>query len=213
MRLLHTILLSLIATAAMAAPPKLDERPAADQEWGYRPASGSVSEVTPPNFSWRPQKGVVRWEMQCAPSRSFKSVAYRGEGIAMNVHTPAVTLPSGDYVWRYRGFDEKGVATKWSQVRSFEIANSATEMPMPPRKELLARIPNAHPRLFMRPEDMPRLKNLAQGRMKEQFEALVAKCERLLKNPPPTAEPPKYGPMVVRNSDEWRKIWWGNRTY
>ena len=61
MRTLQVVLLSLFTTASLAAPPKLDERPAADQEWGYRPGQGAVLSVTPPNFSWRPQKGAVRW--------------------------------------------------------------------------------------------------------------------------------------------------------
>ncbi|MDT8303652.1 MAG: DUF4962 domain-containing protein, partial [Sedimentisphaerales bacterium] len=31
--------------------------------------------------------------------------------------------------------------------------------------------------------------------------------------PPATNEPPKYPKGTVRNSDAWREIWWGNRTY
>ena len=64
----------------------------------------------------------------------------------------------------------------------------------------------------IRPEDLARLRGLAKGSMNEQFKRLVAHCDQLLAKPPSTAEPPKYGPKVVRNSDEWRKIWWGNRT-
>ena len=35
----------------------------------------------------------------------------------------------------------------------------------------------------------------------------------MLAKPPPTEEPPKYPQGMVRNSDEWRKVWWGNRVY
>ncbi len=41
----------------------------------------------------------------------------------------------------------------------------------------------------------------------------MKQCEGLLKAPPPTAEPPKYPADIVRGSDPWREIWWGNRTY
>ena len=34
-----------------------------------------------------------------------------------------------------------------------------------------------------------------------------------MKNPPPSSEPPLYPEGTVRGSDEWRAIWWGNRTY
>ena len=49
--------------------------------------------------------------------------------------------------------------------------------------------------------------------MRPQYDELVRQCDRWLKSPPPTAEPPKYPEDVVRGSEEWRKIWWGNRTY
>ena len=84
---------------------------------------------------------------------------------------------------------------------------------MPPREDLLARIPRQHPRLFVRPEDLPRLRQLAAGPMQAQYQELVKQCERLLKDPPPTEEPPMYPPGTVTNSDAWREIWWGNRTY
>jgi hypothetical protein len=84
---------------------------------------------------------------------------------------------------------------------------------MPPREELLTRIPRAHPRLFIRPEDLPRLQKLAQGSMRDRFTALVSRCEKLLADPPPTEEPKKYPPDMVRGSQEWKKLWWGNRTY
>jgi len=103
--------------------------------------------------------------------------------------------------------------TNWSASRTFEISEDAAQMPMPPREELLARIPKSHPRLFIRPEDLPRLQKLAAGDMNDRFEALMARCERLLKNPPPTAEPPTYPADVDRKSEAWRKMWWGNRTY
>ena len=40
-------------------------------------------------------------------------------------------------------------------------------------------------------EQLDRLRALAKGELKPQFERLVASCEKLLKSPPPTAEPPK----------------------
>jgi len=86
-------------------------------------------------------------------------------------------------------------------------------MPLPARAELLARIPTTHPRLFLRPENLPKLRALAQGEMKTQYEALVRQCEQILADPPPTAEPPTYPPDMERKSEEWRVMWWGNRTY
>ncbi|MFH1920063.1 MAG: DUF4962 domain-containing protein [Planctomycetota bacterium] len=206
------VVLPLVLSIATAAP-KLDETPAGDEEWGYRPAAGAVSEASPPGFSWRPQEGIVSWELECGQGEGFEKIAYRVGGVTMNVHCPPESLPPGKYTWRYRGVDREGEKTNWSQSRAFTIAEGAVSMPMPPRDELLARIPRSHPRLFVRPEDLPRMRELAKGPMGDRLQALVARCEKLLADPPPTSEPKKYPDDMVRGSQEWKKLWWGNRTY
>ncbi|MEE8451043.1 MAG: DUF4962 domain-containing protein [Thermoguttaceae bacterium] len=213
MRMIPAVFLLFVPVVALAADLKLDETPAADSEWGYRPAPNTVCEVTPPSFSWRPQRSIVSWQIECRRDGDAGPMAYNAEGIGSSVHCPPKTFAPGRYAWRYRGVDADRRRTNWSESRTFVISEDAARMPMPPREELLARIPKTHPRLFIRPEDLPRLRKLAAGRMNDQFAALTARCERLLKDPPPTAEPPKYPADVARLSEEWRKIWWGNRTY
>ncbi len=190
--LLFVVFLSCaIVPVAAAATLKLDESPANDEQWGYRPAEANVSETTPPSFSWRPQKDIVSWEIECR-SRGGEPFTYAAESIEFNVHCPDRIFPSGSYTWRYRGVDKNRVATNWSQERSFTIADSAVHLPLPRRAELVSRIPGSHPRLFVRPEEMPRLRELAKGPMQDRFADLVARWEKLLANPPPTAEPQKY---------------------
>ena len=86
-------------------------------------------------------------------------------------------------------------------------------MPLPKREDLLGRLPKAHPRLFVRPEQIPELRRRTAGDLKENFESLVTASERILKDPPSTAEPPLYPEDTERLSEDWRQIWWGNRTY
>lgn len=196
-----------------AAAVPLDESPARPGEWGYRPADGTVSAVDPPAFSWRPQSNVASWELEVASDDEFTVVVYHADDITWNVHTPPQTLDAGRYCWRYRGRTADGEATQWSRSRSFEVPESAAEMPMPPREELLARIPQAHPRLFLRPEDLPELREAAEGPLSEIWQRIEARCQAALDDPPPTEEPPKYPPDVERKSERWREIWWGNRVY
>jgi len=212
-RIIAAVLFSSAPSVSPAAPLALDERPAGDGEWGYRPAPGAVSATTPPGFSWRPQKAVVAWELECGRGADFKAIEYRVDKVPFNVHCPLKTFAPGDYTWRYRGVDRQGNKTDWSQARTFTIPAGAVSMPMPPRKELLARIPRSHPRMFIRPEDLPRLRELAKGPLKGQFDRLVADCEEMLASPPPTAEPEKYPPGIAVGGEPWRKIWWGNRVY
>jgi hypothetical protein len=205
----------LLLTAQAAAPIPLDQSPASPSQWGYRPDDRSRSQVNPPNFSWRPQSAVVRWQLQWGPRGTSPDDPACGgaDDIGFNVYTPPQTLDPGTYWWRYRGFDERGRATTWSRSREFHLDRDATAMPMPPRQELLSRIPTSHPRLFLRPEDVPQFRELAAGPMQDEFRRLVAQCERLMENPPPTDEPPKYPDGMERGSDPWRTIWWGNREY
>jgi hypothetical protein len=207
-----SLLLLFIEGTAGGQELELDERAARPGEWGYRPADGSVSEVNPPSFSWRPQKGM-RWELRVVGVAAAEQPAYHASDLEFNVHCPARTLPSGTYEWRYRGKDRNGRYTKWSKARRFTIADDAAEMPLPAREELIERIPKGHPRLFMRPENLARLRELARGRMKKEYDELVRECERIIANPPATKEPRKYPKGMVRGSDAWRDIWWGNRRY
>lgn len=204
---------SLLCSALLADPIALDERPADARDWGYRPAEGSVSATNPPSFSWRPQRGLVSWEVQCTRGNDFAQPEYAADGIQWNVHCPPCTFAPGDYRWRYRGTEADGAKTSWSRTRRITLPADAAALPMPLREVLLARIPKEHPRLFVRPEQLPELSRLAAGEMKDCFDALVAQCERLMKDPPPTAEPPTYPPGTERLSEEWREMWWDNRVY
>jgi len=206
------IIAILIPLQASAKQLTLDEKPAVEGEWGYRPAQGMESAVNPPSFSWRPQKGL-QWEIECARDTNFRQVEYRAKDIEYSVHCPPKVFRPGRYSWRYRGKDGKGQYTNWSKPRTFIIPADAVRMPMPTRKELIQRIPKTHPRLFLRPENVSKLKQLARGPLKKEYEGLVRECEKILKRPPDTKEPPRYPKGMERKSEEWRKMWWGNRTY
>jgi hypothetical protein len=202
-------LLLVVLVAPALARPTLDERPAKPGEWGYRPAEGATSRVTPPAFTWRPKRGLA-WELEVARHKDMKDVVYRVRGLKFSAHCPPKTLPSGAYSWRYRGVGSKGT-THWSKVRSFRVAKDAAAFPLPPREELLARVPRRHPRLFVRPEGVAKLAGLAKGSLAPRFAALVRRCEQLLRKPPSVEEPPRYPRGTVHRSEAWRKIWWGNR--
>lgn len=206
------LLIILFAASAPAAELKLDESPAEPGEWGYRPADGDVSQVNPPSFSWRPQSSLT-WEVECTGHKPYANLSFTHGNIEFNVYCHSKTLSPGKYSWRYRGRDKSGKYTNWSRMRTFTIANDAVAMPMPEREELIVRIPKSHPRLFMRPENLDQLRKLARGKMRREYDALVKECERLIARPPATKEPPKYPEGTIRNSDPWRDIWWGNRTY
>lgn len=201
------------ALVSFAGELAVDDTPGGPGEWGFRPLEGQASDVNPPGFVWRPQKGAASYEIEVSRDPAFTQATYRADGVRYNAHCPPKPFEKGPWHWRFRFRDAKGDVSAWSRTRAFAIGDTAVEFPMPRRDELLGRIPATHPRLFVRPEQLPGLRARAQGDLKEPYGRLVAECERLLKNPPPAAEPPKYPEGMQRLSEEWRVIWWGNRVY
>ena len=197
-----------IAIPAFSAELPLDEAPIRSGEWGYRPDNGQTVSVTPPGFTWRPTKDIVRWEVEI---QNGNQTALKAEGLTLNVWTPSEVLVPGNYQWRYRGFDNKGNATRWSVARSFTVPNDARPMPLPERSELFQRIPEQHPRLFVRPERIEELRQLAQTTLATEYKELVKRCETLLQNPPDSSEPPLY--KAGRRTEAELDIWWGNRVH
>lgn len=206
------IAILLIGVPALAAPAP-DEAPAAPGEWDFRPFDGTVSAVDPPGFVWRPQKDARAYSMQVAQDADFNRIVHEAEGLSLYCHCPAETLGPGRYFWRFRFVSRDGEASEWSSARSFVIDETSREFPMPAREDLLSRIPEGHPRLFLRPEDIAGYRELIQGRLKDRWERLVADCEKTLADPPDTSEPLKYQENEKRgvNDEAWRKRWWGNR--
>lgn len=200
---------------SLLAAPAFDDRPGGPGEWGFRPADGAASPVNPPGFSWRPQAGAGGYHLQVSPldDADFARVVYETEAVVMNVHCPPRTLPPGDYRWRVRFRDGDGTPSAWSEVRTFHLPEEARDFPLPPMDELLARIPSGHPRLFLRPEEVEWVRELAAGPLNERFAALVEAGERIIANPPPTADYPPFPDHVKRPSPEWARQWRAVRPY
>ncbi len=214
MRYRHLVLLAglcgLAAGSSLAAT-KVDDTPGRPGEWGFRPAEGAVSPTNPPALVWRPQKGAVAYELALADEQG--RAAYTARVERYNCHCPPRTFDPGTYQWRFRFLDSDGKRSAWSKVRAFVIDKTSVAFPMPTRSDLIGRVPREHPRLFVRPEGLPAMRRLAKGELEDRYAALLKHCDRLLKKPPKTKEPPKYPEDGERKSEAWRKIWWGNRTY
>ncbi len=206
------ILVWTFAVSAARSQPSVDETPAAVDEWGFRPADGATVEMTPGSYTWRPQESAESYTLQISPGSSFSEITYAVSGWRYNVHTPPRTLAPGRYSWRVRYITDRGRTSEWSSIRSFTIAEDASRMPLPERDELLDRIPDDHPRLFVRPEAIEDLRERARTDLRPLYQNLVQTSEEIIKDPPSTAEPPEYPPgEECCDSQIWREIWWGNR--
>jgi hypothetical protein len=206
----------LIPFNLLATDPPLDESPPEGREWGFYPNDVEPLQRNPPSFTWRPQTDVQTYTLQVASDPEFQTIFYERDVLVMNVHTPAETFDPGESYWRFRYKNSEGNHSPWSQTRRFIISSDALDFPLPELDELISRIPGEHPRLFIRPEDVSNLRELARGELQSMYEALVDTADNLIANPLSTEEPPRYPEELKRGtdgwlSDEWREIWWGNR--
>ncbi|GMW01020.1 MAG: heparinase [Candidatus Hydrogenedentota bacterium] len=199
----------LIACSASAA--MLDETPTGPGDWGYRPENSAVA-INPPGFTWRPSEGIEAYILQLASDSGFDTIVYSSGKTRWNAHCPDQSFAPGTYYWRYKGIDANGNETGWSQVRTCTIPETAVKFPQPRIDAVIARIPAEHPRLFFAPEDVPTFKELAKGPLAGRWSEIVDQANTILANPPDFTEPPKYPEGMERKGEEWRKIWWGNRT-
>jgi hypothetical protein len=152
--LLSAVFAALSPSPAPAQSPALDESPAVEGEWGYRPGEGYVSRVNPPSFlvcvPRKGSRGKSRWD---AAHRSMRSSIARGASNSMSTALRAFfrrDAMSGVY----RGATPTATSPRGVRRARFSVARDAAIMPLPERYELLARIPDTHPRLFVRPENM-----------------------------------------------------------
>lgn len=207
------ILLSfaLIGHVACAAPsgPRISNREPARDEVGYRPADGSTNALNPPSFIWLHEKEAKAYTVQWARDRELRFGAAQAD-TPWNTYTHDAVLSPGTYYWRYRFTDGKGGTSDWSAVRSVTIPQGAVAFPMPGRAEQRQRVPEGHPRLFLRPEDLPKLRELCRGAQAGEFKRLAAAADKYIAAGP-TPEPEKMGSARDKKDKEAVSNWWPNR--
>ncbi len=179
------------------------------REVGYRPADGSTSRTNPPSLIWLHEPAADRYEVEWARQPDFSDAQAAG-GFLWNTYTHHAPFEPGNYYWRYRFLTSDGRRSDWSVARQVTIPLEAVEFPLPTRVQQRERVPSGHPRLFLRPEDLPRLRQLAMGEFAASFERLRAEADRILQQGP-TPEPTERGSARNKDDLEAIKFWWPNR--
>jgi hypothetical protein len=159
------VLETLSGSAAGAAEPRVSNREPKPGEVGYRPADGSTVRLNPPSWIWLHEPEASTYEVQWSPEARFEDAARTASAdlLPFNAYTHREPFAPGTYFWRYRFKSADGRVSAWSATRSVVVPPDAVAFPMPTRAEQRSRIPEGHPRLFLRPEDLPRLREAARG--------------------------------------------------
>ncbi len=185
-----------------------NRKPAVD-ELGYLPINNSTPRLNPPSMAWLPEKAAKTYIVQWSARSNFVNPTTIS-GLWLNCYTHNTSLASGDYWWRYRFAAANGVVSTWSVPRKFTVTKDAARFPLPSidqRREMLSK---AHPRLFLRPEDLPKLRQMTNGAHARSYRDLYSKAVRLCDAEPP-AEPSTRGSATDKKNLEALKNWWPNR--
>lgn len=156
--------------AAALAP---DRAPLAD-EWGYHPTDGATARTNPPLMTWVHEKEAAGYGLQWADNSEFRNAG--SVQVPWSAYTHSSPLKADTWYWRYRIVDSEGKESAWSQTRRFRIDHDAVVFAKPALRDLKNRIPERHPRLFVRREDLPKLKAYIQGAGREPWEKLLARA-------------------------------------
>lgn len=182
--------------------------PAVD-ELGYLPENNAHCRLNPPSLAWVHESRASGYVLQWSQTADFaKTVTV--SNLWLNCYTHDRTLEPGTYWWRYCFFTTNHAFSAWSQSRSFSVGSDAVPFPKPSLEQCRKLLPNAHPRLLLRPEDLPRLRQLTNGVYAAQFTQLYKAAERLTTSEPP-AEPSTRGSATNKKDLEALKNWWPNR--
>jgi hypothetical protein len=198
--------LCFFLTAALSLFSQTPDRVPLADEWGYRPSDGSTVSVNPPSLSWVHEQDAASYIVEWAGNDAFRG-ASSARGLRSSVYTHREALTPGSYYWRYRIISKDGGQSAWSRTRRFIVPADAAVFPQPTMDELRQRIPKGHPRLFLRPEGVERLKAWADGGGREAFQKIIARANELLTaepTPEPTVRASAYDPKT-------QQFWWLNR--
>lgn len=191
-----------------AAPAVIDNRAPKADEWGYRPAEGERVRLNPPSFTWLLEPAAQTYTVQWSRAKDFDA-PMSVSGVRWPTYTHHDPFEPGTYYWRYRFEAPAGITSNWSRVRSLVVPPEAAAFPMPTVAQQRERVPAGHPRLFVRPEELPRLRERAQS--SKTFEQLRSAADRMIQAGP-TPEPAHLGSARDKDNDELVKYWWPNRT-
>jgi len=202
--LILTITFPLTASSSIAQQP-LNRQPKPD-EIGYRPVDGATVDVNPPPLVWLHEDRASSYTVQLSKNAEI-SGAETIQGVRYNCYTHNAPIVPQRYYWRYRVNYKDGKTSDWSITRSFIVPENATIFPMPTREEQRQLVPSGHPRLFMRPEDVARWRELAKETLADKFMPIWKSADKLLLAQP-TPEP---AVRASQTDPATRQYWWPNR--
>ena len=199
----HLLFWACLVAGSFAAAPSVSNRAPAVNEIGYLPADGSTGYTNPPALAWLPEQGADAYAVQLARDQAFKDSIVTILRTPYVLYTHTTTLAPGTWWWRYACLDSQGNRSEWSRVRRFTISPDAQPFPRPGEEVIRQQLPEKHPRLMLRPEELPMFRQARLGAQKARWDELARSAEEYLRIPL-IPEPPAWT-NGEWNAEEWRR--------
>lgn len=137
------------------------------------PFESTPLRVNPPTFRWPAEKGAREYELQLSRSPEFRDP--QTAKVSAQFYRPLQPLAAGRWHWRVRPS-----GGKWPAAPSFEIGEQLPKWPVPEWSEMIARIPQGRPRIYLRPEDVAAWRARAKGPVANLVGEWAARTRKLV---------------------------------
>ena len=176
-----------------------------------QPRDGTRPGTNPPVFTWLPEDSASGYRLQVARDPGFENICLDKGRLQEPVFLPELAFEPGEYFWRWSA--DHGAT---SEDFSFEIRPEATVVEVPPAGEWLKGFPSEHPRIYVRPEEVPALRSASAGDASRAWEGLRDSAEAVLAQPHEIEEPP-FLPDRSENYQKYHETWapimWESRRF
>ncbi len=176
-----------------------------------QPRADARPGTNPPVFAWLPVESASGYRLQVARDSGFEDICLDKGNLRDPLFLPETAFAPGRYLWRW-----SAGPGAMSEVFAFEIAPEAAVVEVPPAGKWLKRFPAQHPRIYVRPEEVPALRAAALGEGASAWEGLRRSAEAVLTEPHEIEEPPFLPDR--RESyraffEVWSPVMWNSRRF
>ncbi len=175
-----------------------------------QPRDGARPQTNPPVFAWKPQGGQEHFWLTVARDEALSDVVLQIEDLEDPMFLPTNALEPGRYWWTW------GSAAGQASTFSFDVGEDAVTVEVPGAAEWLKRLPEGHPRIYVRPEQIEAIRASREDLRAEQWAELKQLADELLAEDHEIEEPPF---LPDRQTDYraffqvWGPIMWESRRF
>jgi len=183
-----------------------------------QPRDNSAPLTNPPVFVWKPVRGGALYHLVVARDAAFTDIVLQCRSLREPCFLPEKAFPVGRYYWKWA--TESAIAEWWlwssesatSEIFTFEITPASVVLEIPQVDAWLAAFPAEHPRLYTRPENISRLRNMRH----EQWQQVQVFAKRLCDESHDLPEPPFLADFASRYEEwiaQYYETMWASRNF